>query len=109
MAGKKYGVVMAAKVPGSYFALSEDEQAIPGKVMEAMAPAYAGKVELLRRLWTSAFTTEVSDVFYIECDDLMDLHRFQQELTQRLAEKGNPERFGVDVKVWVGVNPDAGA
>ncbi len=34
MAGKKYGMVMAAKVPGSYHALSEEEQNLPGEVFE---------------------------------------------------------------------------
>jgi hypothetical protein len=107
MAGRKYGVVMAAKVPGSYFALSAQEQEEPGKVFEDLVKKYAGKVDFLRRYWTSAFTTEVSDVFVMECDDPMDVHNLSQELTQLLAKNGNPERFGVDVKIWFGINPDA--
>ena len=107
MAGKKFGVVLAAKVPGSYFALSESEQEKPGKIMEQLSQKYAGKVDLVRRLWTSAFTAEVSDVFFIECDDLMDVHRFSQEMAKLFSEGGNPERFGTNVKIFVGVNPDA--
>ncbi len=107
MAGKKFGVVVEAKVPGTYFALSSEEQALPGKVMEQLGLKYAGKVDILRRFWTSSFTTEVSDVFVLECDDLMDAHNFQQELTQMLAQKGDPERFGKDIRIVVGVNPDA--
>ena len=68
---------------------------------------YAGKVEFVRRLWTSAFTTEVTDVFLVECDDMMDAHRYVQDLTRLLAKGGDPDRFGTDVKIWAGVNPDA--
>ena len=109
MAGKKYGVVMAAKVPGSYFALPENEQKEPGKVFEDLIKKYDGKVDFLRRYWTSAFNTEVSDVFVMECDDPMDVHNLMQEMTHRLARNGDPERFGVDIKTWFGVNPDSGS
>lgn len=108
MAGRKFGAVMAAKVPGSYFALPEAEREAPGKVMEQLMPKYAGKVDFVRRYWTSAFTAEVSDVFVMECDDLTELHNLNQELTQLMAQGGDPDRFGETVSIWVGVNPDAG-
>ena len=108
MAGRKYGIVMAAKVPGSYFALSQDEQEAPGKVFEDLMARYAGKVDLVRRYWTSTFSAEVSDVFVLECDDLMDAHNFNQEMTQLMAQGGDPDRFGETVAIWAGVNPDAG-
>ena len=109
MAGKKFGFVMAAKVPGSYFALPQSEREEPGKVFEALLTKYAGKVDLVRRYWTSAFSTDVSDVFVMECDDVMEMHNLVQELNQMMAASGgDPERFGKDVATWVGVNPDAG-
>ena len=107
MAGKKFGVVVAVKVPGSYHALNADEQAVPGTIMAKLAPKYAGKVEIVRRLWTSAFTAEVSDLFFVEADDMLDMHNFTQELTRMEAEGGDPDRFGHEVRVWAGVNPDA--
>jgi hypothetical protein len=107
MAGKKFGIVMAARVPGSYHSLPHDEQEIPGAAFEKLSDKYHGKVDFVRRYWTSSFTAEVTDVFVIECDDLMDAHNFSQELRTMLAQGGDPERFGVDVKTWVGVNPDA--
>lgn len=109
MAGKKYGVIMAAKVPGSYFALPDAEREVPGKVFEELIGKYAGKVDFVRRYWTSAFTAEVSDVFVIECDDLMDFHAMTQEMNQLMSANGaDPDRFGREVSTWVGVNPDAG-
>ena len=109
MAGKKFGFVMAAKVPGSYFALPESEREEPGKVFEALMAKYAGKVDLVRRYWTSAFTAEVTDVFVMECDDVMEMHNLTQELNQMIAASGgDPDRFGREVTIWVGVNPDAG-
>ena len=107
MAGKKFGAVLAAKVPGSYFALSESEQQEPGRVMEQLLQKYAGKVDLTRRLWTSAFTAEVTDVFFMECDDLMDVHNLVQEMNALSGKTGDPDRFGVTTHLWVGVNPDA--
>jgi arginine/lysine/ornithine decarboxylase len=107
VAGKKYGVIMAAKVPGSYFAMSEAERNEPGEVIGQLMAKYAGKIELVRRYWTSAFTAEVSDVFVMECDDLMDAHNMMQESTQLMAKSGDPERFGETKVVWVGINPDA--
>jgi hypothetical protein len=107
MAGKKYGFIMAAKVPGSYFALPESERELPGKVFETLTQKYAGKVDFVRRYWTSAFTAEVSDVFVAECDDVGDMHALMQELNQMMAQGGDPDRFGKDVSIWVGVNPDA--
>jgi hypothetical protein len=107
MAGRKFGVVMAARVPGSYFALPQAERDAPGKVMEELAQKYAGKVDFIRRYWTSAFTAEVTDVFVMECDDLMELHNLSQEMTQLMSQGGDPERFGETISIWVGVNPDA--
>ena len=109
MPGKKYGFVVAAKVPASYFALPESEREVPGKAFEAVLAKYAGKVDMVRRYWTSAFTTEVSDVFILECDDVMDAHNLMQELNQSMAGAGgDPDRFGKEVSIWAGVNPDAG-
>jgi hypothetical protein len=108
MAGRKYGIVMAAKVPASYHALSQAEREKPGKVFEELAAKYAGKVDFIRRYWTGTFTADVTDVFVMECDDLADAHAFDQELNRRLAEGGDPERFGKTVSIWAGVNPDAG-
>jgi hypothetical protein len=107
MAGKKFGVVVAVKVPASYHTLTEEEQAIPGNAMAKLAPKYSGKVDIVRRLWTSAFTAEVSDLFIVEADDMMDIHNFTQELTRLEAAGGDPDRFGTEVRVWAGVNPDA--
>jgi len=107
MAGKRFGVVMGASVPGSYFALPEAEREAPGKAFEQLLARYAGKIDFVRRYWTRSFSAEVSDVFVIECDDLMDVHNFNQEFTQLLSAGGDPERFGKDVTIWVGVNPDA--
>jgi hypothetical protein len=109
MAGKKFGFVLAEKVPGSYFALSEAEREEPGKAFEALLTKYSGKVDMVRRYWTRAFTSEVTDVFVMECDDVMDMHKLVQELNQMMgAAGGDPERFGTDVSLWAGVNPDAG-
>ncbi len=107
MAGKKFGVIMAAKVPGSYFTLSKQEQEEPGAAIDGLLQKYAGKVDLVRRYWTSAFTAEVSDVFVMECDDLMDAHNLMQESTQLMAKTGDPDRFGETKVLWVGVSPDA--
>ncbi len=109
MAGRKFGAIMAAKVPGSYFTLTEAEQAAPGKAVEEVMAKYADKVSLVRRYWTSAFTAEVSDVFVLECDDLMDLHDLSQEMTRVMAKSGDPDSFGETVSIWVGVNPDEGS
>lgn len=108
MAGKKYGIVMGARVPGSYFTLSKEEQEEPGKVFEQLMAKYGGKVDIVRRYWTSAFSADVTDVFVMECDDLMDAHNMTQEMNTLMARNGDPERFGETVVIWVGVNPDAG-
>jgi hypothetical protein len=109
MAGKKYGFVLAEKVPASYFALSEAEREAPGKAFEVLLTKYAGKVDLVRRYWTRAFNAEVSDVFVMECDDMMDMHNLIEDVHKALGADGNdPDRFGKDVTIWVGVNPDAG-
>ena len=107
MAGKKFGLIMVARVPGSYHSMAQSEQDEPGKVFEQLAKKYAGKVEVIRRYWTSAFTADATDVFVMECDDLMDAHQFNQELTRGLARTGDPERFGETIQIIVGVNPDA--
>jgi hypothetical protein len=108
MPGKKFGFVMGAKVPSSYFTLPEAEREAPGKLMEELMAQYAGKVDFVRRYWTGAFTTEVTDVFVMECDDVMDIHNLVQDLNQKMgALGGDPDRFGKDVSIWVGVNPDA--
>ena len=108
MAGRKFGIVMAAKVPGSYHALPKAEQEKPGEVFEELMGKYAGKVDVVRRYWTSAFTADATDVFIMECDDLMDAHNFNQDLTQALSRGGDPERFGYTVQIYAGINPDAG-
>jgi hypothetical protein len=108
VSGKKFGFIMAAKVPSSYFALPDAEREAPGKAFEELMGKYAGKVDMVRRYWTSAFTTEVTDVFVVECDDVMDLHNMVQDLNKKMGELGgDPDRFGKDVSIWVGVNPDA--
>ena len=63
----------------------------------------AGKAGFVRRLWTSAFTTEVSDVFLVECDDLLDAHNYMQNLRRLLANGGDPDRFGIHVRICAGV------
>jgi hypothetical protein len=108
MPGKKFGLVMAARVPGSYFAMSKEEQEQPGMVMEQLMTKYGGKVDIVRRYWTSAFSADVSDVFVMECDDLMDAHSMMQEMNTLMSKGGDPERFGETISIWVGVNPDAG-
>ena len=109
MAGRKYGVIMYAKTPTAYAGMSPADQAKPGKAFEQTLQKYAGKVEVLRRYWTSAFTQEASDVFVMECDDPMDAHNFQADLIRALqkAAGGNPDRFGATVHVTFGINPDA--
>ena len=77
------------------------------EISKQLAKKYAGKVEMIRRYWTGAFTADATDVFVMECDDLMDAHEFNQELTRGLARTGDPERFGETIQIIVGVNPDA--
>ena len=108
MAGKKFGFVLAEKVPNSYFTLSESEREEPGKAFETVLAKYTGKVDVVRRYWTRAFTADVTDVFVIECDDVMDMHNMVHEINEALGASGNdPDRFGREVALWVGVNPDA--
>lgn len=107
MAGKKYGVVLQERVPGSYHTMPKAEQEMAGSILGELMERYAGKIDLVRRYWTSAFNSEVTDVFVIECDSAEDFHEFDQELTARLAETGDPERFGERVSVLFGINPDA--
>lgn len=107
MAGKKFGIVVQEKVPASYHTMSQEEQEQPGTILGEMMAKYEGRLDLLRRYWTSAFDAEVTDVFIVECDDPADFHDFYQELTRRLAELGDPDRYGQNVRVLLGVNPDA--
>src|SRR3954470_10833444 len=100
MAGKKFGLVVAVKVPSSYHALPRDDQAVPFQAMQQITKQYEGKVDIIRRLWTRSFTTEVTDVFVVDCDDLMDAHNFTQDLRRLEAEGGDPDRFGVEVSIW---------
>jgi hypothetical protein len=86
MAGRKFGVVMMARVPESYYALSAAEQAKPGKAFEQTLKKYAGKVDLIRRYWTRAFSADVTDVFIFECDDMADMHAFQDDLDRGMAK-----------------------
>ena len=107
MAGKKYGVVFQAKVRGAYFALSEQEQNIPGDVFGELMPKYAGKIDLVRRYWTRAFNADVTDVMIFECDDPADFHAFSEELMRKMAASGDPDRYGEVVSITFGINPDA--
>lgn len=108
MAGRKYGVVMEASVSGAFHALPKAEQDIPGVIFGELMQKYAGKVEMVRRYWTGAFNADVTDVFVIEFDDPGDYYDMFQELTTRMAESGDPDRFGLTVATYFGVNPDAG-
>ena len=108
MAGRKYGVIIYARTPGNYQAMSAAERAKPGKAFEQVLKQYSGKVDLLRRYWTSAFTHESSDVFVMECDDPTVMHAFQEDLDRAMARGGgDPTRFGATVHVTFGINPDA--
>ena len=108
MAGKKYGLVVQARVKGSYFTLPQKDQDAPGEIFGDLMQKYGGKVELVRRYWTRAFNAHVTDVLIFECDDPADLHAMIEEMTRRMAESGDPDRFGEDVSVTFGINPDAG-
>jgi hypothetical protein len=108
MAGRKYGAIVQAKVKGAYFALSEQEQNIPGEVFGELMQKYAGKIDMVRRYWTRAFNANVTDVLVFECDDPADFHAFVEDLTRGMAASGDPDRFGEDVSVTFGINPDAG-
>jgi hypothetical protein len=108
MAGRQYGIVVFAKTPPSYAGLSDAEKAKPGKAIEATVKKYAGRVDLVRRYWTSAFTHESSDIIVAEADDPMDLHNFQDDLNKAFARLGgDPGRFGATVHQSFGINPDA--
>jgi len=108
MAGRKYGVILYARTPANYQSMSAAERAKPGKAFEQTLKQYAGKVDMLRRYWTSAFTSESSDVFIMECDDPADMHAFQEDLDRAMARGGtDPSRFGSTVHVTFGLNPDA--
>ncbi len=108
MAGKKYGVITYARTPANYQAMSAAERAKAGKAFEKTLKKYAGKVDMVRRYWTSAFTHEASDIFIMECDDPMVMHAFQEDLDRAFASTGgDPSRFGTTVHVTFGINPDA--
>lgn len=108
MAGRQYGIVIFAKTPPAYAGLSDAEKAKPGKALEQVLKKYAGKVDIVRRYWTSVFTHESSDIFVAEGDDPMVLHAFQEDLDKAFARiGGDPARFGVTVHQSFGINPDA--
>lgn len=108
MAGRKYGVIIYAKTPPNYQALSAAEKAKPGKAFEQTLKKYGGKVDVVRRYWTSAFTHEASDVFVMECDDPMVMQAFQEDLDRAMSRAGgDASRFGTTVHVTFGINPDA--
>jgi hypothetical protein len=111
MAGRKYGFIVYARTPPGYAAMSPADRAKPGRAFEQTLKQYQGKVEVLRRYWTSAFTHEASDVFVFECDDPADAHAFQEDLDRALAKAAgsDPNRFGATVHVTFGINPDAEA
>jgi hypothetical protein len=108
MAGRKYGVVIFARTPPTYHGLPAAEKAKPGKALEATLKKYGGRIDIVRRYWTSAFTHEASDIVVVEADDPMDLHAFNEDLEAAFARiGGDPGRFGVTVHVSFGINPDA--
>ena len=111
MAGRKYAVIVFAKTPETYAGLSDAEKAKPGKALEQTLKKYAGKIDVVRRYWTGAFTHEASDVFIVEGDSPEDLHGFQEDLDRAFAKipGGDPSRFGSTVHVSFGINPDADA
>jgi hypothetical protein len=111
MAGRKYGCILYAKTPPAYAGMSAADRAKPGKAFEATLKKHAGKVEVLRRYWTSAFTQEASDVFVFEFDDPADMHAFREDLEGALAKAAGADatRFGGTVHVTFGINPDAEA
>ena len=101
---------MYARTPATYQSLSAADKAKPGKAFDQVLKQYAGKVDMVRRYWTSAFTNESSDVFVMEADDPMDIHNFQEELNRAMSRGGgDPTRFGTTVHVSFGINPDADA
>jgi hypothetical protein len=108
MAGRKYGAILQAKVKGAYFTLSEQEQKLPGEVFGELMQKYNGKVEIVRRYWTRAFNANVTDVLVFEFDDPAEFHAFSEELTRRMATGGDPDRYGDDITLTFGINPDAG-
>jgi hypothetical protein len=112
MAGRKYGWIIYAKTGAAYAGMSAAEKAKPGKAMETVARKYAGKVDMVRRYWTGAFTQESTDVFVYECDDPAVMHAFNEDLNAAFAKAagaGDPNRFGSTVHVSFGLNPDAEA
>jgi hypothetical protein len=110
MAGRKYGVVIHARTPATYQSMSAAEQAKAGKAFESVQKKYAGRVDQVRRYWTSAFTHDTSDVFILEADDPALLHAFQEDLDRAMAKAGgDPTRFGQTVHITFGLNPDAEA
>jgi alkanesulfonate monooxygenase SsuD/methylene tetrahydromethanopterin reductase-like flavin-dependent oxidoreductase (luciferase family) len=110
MAGRKYGVVIYAKTPANFATLSAAEKVKPGKAFDEVLKKYRGKIDLVRRYWTSTFTHESSDVFVMECDDPSVMHAFNEDLDRAMARAGgDPSRYGSTVHVTFGINPDADA
>jgi hypothetical protein len=101
-------MIIYARTPPGFAGLSEAEKARPGRAFDQTLKKYAGKVDLIRRYWTSAFTHESSDIFIMECDDPMVAHAFQEDLAKAFARiGGDPARFGATVHASFGINPDA--
>lgn len=111
MAGKKYGVVVFAKTPDTYAGMPDADKAKAGKAMEQTLKKHAGKVDIVRRYWTGAFTREATDIFVFEGDSPEDLHAFQEDLDKAFfkAAAGDPGRYGTTVHQAFGINPDADA
>lgn len=111
MAGKKYGVVVFAKTPDEYHGMSDAQKAKAGAALEQTLKKHGGRVEIVRRYWTGAFTHEASDIFVIEGDSPEDLHAFQEDLDKAFfkAASGDPGRYGRTVHQSFGINPDADA
>ena len=109
MAGRKYGLVIFAKTPPNYHAMSDTEKAKAGKAFEQTLAKYAGKVDTVRRYWTGAFTHEATDIFIMEADDPAVFHQFNEDLEKAFAKAagGDGSKFGVTVHQSFGLNPDA--
>jgi len=108
MAGRKYATIVLAKTPATYHSMTAAEQAKPSKAMDQVMKKYAGKIDIVRRYWTSIASADVSDVFIVEGDSPEDLHAFQEDLDRAFAKLGgDPTRFGTTVDTLFGINPDA--
>ena len=51
----------------------------------------------------------MTDVFVVEFDDPAEYHAMSEEMLRMMAAAtSDPDRFGEDVSITFGVNPDAG-